>query len=105
MSFHCFDLDAVLWDVLPAGRQLGGASANYAALAARVQDMTMNQEFYPNRALFRNPKVNPNSAEALGQYNCPRPFIAPAPAFAPTRYLTTSLPHPIAGASFGQDHG
>jgi arylsulfatase A len=34
-----------------------------------AQDMTLNPEFDPARALFWSPKVNPDRADALGQYN------------------------------------
>lgn len=34
-----------------------------------AQDMTVNPDFDPARALFWSPKVNPNNADALGQYN------------------------------------
>jgi arylsulfatase A len=34
-----------------------------------AQDMTVNPAFDPARALFWSPKVNPDNADALGQYN------------------------------------
>ncbi|MBX3737269.1 MAG: carbohydrate kinase [Candidatus Didemnitutus sp.] len=36
MRFRCVGLGEVLWDVLPAGRQLGGAPANFACHAAAL---------------------------------------------------------------------
>ena len=34
-----------------------------------AQEMTVNPAFDPARALFWSPKVNPDNADALGQYN------------------------------------
>ncbi|MBI5766717.1 MAG: carbohydrate kinase [Verrucomicrobia bacterium] len=36
MRFRCLGLGEILWDVLPAGRQLGGAPANFAYHAAAL---------------------------------------------------------------------
>lgn len=36
MSFRCVGLGEVLWDILPTGRQLGGAPANFAYHAAAL---------------------------------------------------------------------
>lgn len=52
------DLANQLWARLKQWRKDVGA-----------QDMTVNPAFDPARALFWNPKVNPNNADALGQYN------------------------------------
>ena len=54
MSFKVIGVGEVLWDLLPAGPQLGGAPANFAcharALGAQAAVVTRvgNDEFWPH---------------------------------------------------------
>src|SRR5580658_1111392 len=68
MSFNVIGLGEVLWDILPAGKQLGGAPANFAyharALGARSRVISrVGQDFLGVEILQRLPALGLSTAE------------------------------------------
>lgn len=84
MSFRCIGLGEILWDVLPSGRQLGGAPANFAyhaaALGAEGRVVSRVGADEPGRALLAR----------LRQLGLPTDTIELDPV-APTSTVTVAL--------------